>query len=111
MGDRASQEFRALRLGATLLRPGVREFRAPLKKFALKKYGSYRGWAERLCVDPNPKFLEDLIEKRTRQLEHLCNDPDDGDARSSLLLAAWESVFGADMPLTAAECGWDPSKL
>lgn len=94
-----------------LRRPGVREFRYDLKKYGLKKYGNYRNWAKNLCTEPEPPLtLEELIECRTRELEHLCLDPKDGDPRGSFLLAAWESVFGYDMPLTSKDVGFDPSK-
>lgn len=110
MNHSSRQEFRGGEHDHLIQRPGTREFRADLKKFGLKKYGSYRGWAEKLCIHPDQETLAALVEKRTRQLEYLCNDPEDADPRSSLLLAAWESVFGHDTPLTASECGWDPSR-
>lgn len=110
MSQLSRQEFRGGEHDHLIQRDGAREFRAPLKKFGLKKYGNYRNWAQELCIHPDPKRLEELIEKRSRQLENLCNDPEDSDSRSSLLLAAWESVFGPKMPLTAADCGWDPSQ-
>jgi len=110
MATNARPENRGARFEAMLSRPGVREFRALLKKLALKRYKTYRGLAEKLCVHPDPEMLEDLIERRTRQVEHLLNDPDDGDPRGSLLLAVSEAVLPEDTHLTAEECGWDPSR-
>lgn len=110
MAQPSSRENRGAKIDAMLQRPQSREFRALLKKVALKRYKNYRGIAENLCVHPDPEYLEDLIEKRTRQVEHLLTDPEDGDPRGSLLLAVWQLVFGLDTPLTAEEVGFDPSK-
>lgn len=60
MANLARQEIRAGKFDSLLSRPGVREFRADLKKFALKRYGSYRGWAEKLCVHPDPAAFANL---------------------------------------------------
>ena len=110
MSSSARQENRGARFDAMLSRPGVREFRGWVKRLALKRYKTYRGLAEKMCVHPDPNTLEDLIDRRTRQLEHLFNDPDDGDPRASLLLAVCEAVLPPDTHLTAEEVGWDPSK-
>lgn len=83
----------------------VREFRAFQKKLILSKYKTYRNAAEKLCEGADPDFLPELIEKRTRQIEHYLNDPDDGDPRASLAKAIEELT---DCPLPASDYGWDP---
>lgn len=110
MPERSTQENRGAKFEAMLRRPGVREFRYILKKLALKRYRTYRGLAEKMCIHPDPELLEDLVDRRTRQIEHFFNDPDDADPRASLAKAIEEAVLPEGVTLSAEEYGWDPSK-
>jgi len=86
----------------------VREFRYFLNKIRVLKGLSYRALAEKMCRHTDPGMLADLVDRRTRQLEHFFNDPDDGDPRASLARAIEEALESPALP--AADYGWDPSK-
>lgn len=108
MSGQSRPENRVAKIPPSVPRPGVREFRAFQKKVALLKFGNYRTMAEKMCFSQDPETLADLVERRTRQLEHYFNDPDDGDPRASFARAVEELIELP--PLPAVEYGWDASK-
>ncbi len=108
MTPQSRPENRVAKIPPSVPRPGEREFRAFQKKLFLLRYGNYRSGAEKMCFHDDAETLADLIERRTRQLEHYFNDPDDGDPRASFARAVEELIDCP--PLPAVEYGWDPRK-
>lgn len=79
----------------------VLEFRDFVKKLLRAKGWTYEMLARKLGTP------DDLIQRRVKQIDHLLNDPEDGQPRAGFAKAV-EAAF--DITLPAEFYGWDPEQ-